>query len=218
MCVNQYKMNNKIISLIILLLSVSVLPVLAERAPANDAGAMKVIENAAAKLRRGKGIEANFTFTSPDGKSSGKITMSGDMFMIHSADMRIWYDGTTQWSYAPSRKEVDITEPTPEELSQVNPYVIINNLRTNYTARRLPSQGQYRIIELSARNARNDLRTAVLKVDKNGFPVSIGLTMRNGSKATINVKDVKELTKAPGLQSFRFDKKMAPGAEIVDLR
>lgn len=211
-------MNNRITSLIILLLTLAALPRLTAGAPAGDSGAMKVIENAAAKLRSSKGISATFTLTSPDGTSSGKITMSGDMFMIHSADMRIWYDGTTQWSYAPSRKEVDITEPTPEELSQVNPYVIINNLRTNYTGRRLPPQGQYTVIELSARHTRNDIKTVVLRVDKKGFPVSIGLTMRNGAKAAINVRDVKELTKAPGLHSFRFDKKMAPGAEIVDLR
>lgn len=180
--------------------------------------ATAVINMAAAKLKSAKGISANFTLGTSDGSLTGKIIMSGNKFTIQAPTMKVWYDGKTQWSYAVRNKEVNISEPTTEEISQINPYVIINNIGSNYNARTLSSKGSTKRIELTSKNARNDIKTATVSVDSRGYPVAIQMTLRSGSKVNISISNVVELSNAPSLQTFRFENKMAQGAEIIDLR
>lgn len=179
---------------------------------------METVEGAATKLKSAKGLTADFTMSSQGSSVKGTLTMSGDKFVLSSPDMKIWYDGTTQWSYVPSRKEVDITEPTAEELSQVNPYIIIGSLRSAFTARQLAPSGGNKRVELKSKTSRSDIKTAVLTIDAKRYPVKIELELANGKKAEISITNVKEMQKAPAMSVFRFNKNQAPGAEIVDLR
>ncbi|MBD5307964.1 MAG: hypothetical protein HDS15_01605 [Bacteroides sp.] len=179
---------------------------------------MKSIQLATTKLRSTPGLSATFVMQSPQGTDNGTITMAGEKFMIDSRSIKIWYDGTTQWSYIPSRKEVNITEPTSEELAQVNPYAIIGSLGKSFTAKTLPTKGDLKMVEMTAKNKKSDIKTVTIAIDKRNYPVSINMILSDGTPVSINISGIKEYGKTPGTATFTFQNKFAPGAEIVDLR
>ena len=55
-------------------------------------------------------------------RPTASFVIQGDMFTISSPGLRSWYDGKTQWTYSSQIGEVNIITPTPEEVSQINPW------------------------------------------------------------------------------------------------
>ena len=47
---------------------------------------------------------------------SGTIVLSANRFYLESSELKVWFDGKTQWAYMKENNEVNITEPTTEEL------------------------------------------------------------------------------------------------------
>ena len=89
-----------------------------------------------------------FTVWNNGNSSTGTMNLSGRNFHISTPEMKVWYDGKTQWSYAPSAGEVNITEPTSEELAQTNPFSILSGLNRDFTCRRLKAPAGSERIEL----------------------------------------------------------------------
>ena len=85
-----------------------------------------LLDKAADKFQRTKSISASFTMSGNGSTSNGKITISGDRFVIEMSELSIWYNGRTQWTYSRANNEVSITEPTPDELQQINPFAIVS--------------------------------------------------------------------------------------------
>ena len=46
--------------------------------------------------------------------------------------MKTWFDGHTQWSYVASADEVNVSEPTQEELQTLNPYAWLSLYKQGY--------------------------------------------------------------------------------------
>ncbi|MCD8194252.1 MAG: hypothetical protein LUD74_06885, partial [Tannerellaceae bacterium] len=67
--------------------------------------AEQVLDNAASVYRNSNGITADFTMRTRSEQQrinesfEGKIQMKGDKFTLVTPDMRIWFDGKTQWAY-----------------------------------------------------------------------------------------------------------------------
>ncbi len=198
----------------------TLLLLLAAALPAFSAdNAASVLDKAAQKIRAAKSIKASYSLSSPgSGTTSGTLTLAGDKFVMTSGDMTIWYDGTTQWVYVKADNEVNITEPTAEELQQVNPFVINTTFRQNYNARRLSSAGATKKISLTAKKSTSDIRSATVTISTStGLPTALSLTMASGQTASIKISSLKTGQQLP-VSTFRFPKASYPGAEIVDLR
>lgn len=177
-----------------------------------------VLKSAADKYQKARSLSADYSFSAGGEAAKGSIITSGDKFYIYSAELSTWYDGRTQWTYTPATNEVSITEPTPEELQQINPFAIISAFRKAYKSTLLKSAaGTYKIQLLPAsKNA--SISKAVVTMDANTYyPSKIELTIDNNSLVTINVKNVKTGANYPA-STFVFDKSKYPHAEIVDLR
>lgn len=178
-----------------------------------------ILDETAKKIASTPSVEVQYSVTANDKSTTGSLTLQGDRFSLLSPDMKVWYDGRTQWTYSSATNEVNITEPTPDELAQINPLIIINSFKKLYNARSLKASAGYHKIELTPKNPRNvQIKNAVLTVNASTrYPHSIVLTMDNGTKLTINVKSIKGGINHPAA-TFVFNKKYLPKAEIVDLR
>lgn len=192
--------------------------ILATAGAAGAETASQLLDRAAKNFRSAASITAKFTLTSPNGTASGSLTFAGDKFVMTSAQMQTWYDGTTQWTYIPADKEVSVSEPTPEELQQINPFIVINSFRTGYTAVESKAVGGKRCLRLTAKSKKAEIQSAIIYLDaKTLLPSSITLTMSNRQSISIALTGVAKGKKLP-LSTFRFQKAKFPGVYVNDLR
>ena len=93
-----------------------------------DDASRTILDRAAAAFNGSKSIKATFSTDIDGSTTTGTITIQGDKFHISSKEYSTWYDGKTQWSYSSASNEVNITEPTPEELTEINQMCIRDRL------------------------------------------------------------------------------------------
>lgn len=180
--------------------------------------AIQILDKAAAKAKSAKSLKAAYTISADGHKQSGTLTISGDKFIIASPEIASWYDGRTQWTYSTQTGEVNITEPTAEELQQVNPFAIISSFRKHYKATLLKSAAGQKKIKLTAGNPKSDIKSVILTLNSATlYPSNIELTMSNRRIVNISVNAIAEAGAIP-LSEFRFDPKKHPGVPVVDLR
>lgn len=180
----------------------------------------QVLDKAADAFQKAGSISASYSMTIDGHKSKGQIIISGDRFRLSSPQMSIWYDGKTQWTYNPDIKEVNITEPTPEELAETNPFVIISAFRNGYKSSLKESRkGTYRVDLTPKENIRqSSITRAILTLDSATYlPSDIAITLDGDQTIAIHLESLIKGKNYP-LSTFVFNKADYPKAEIVDLR
>ena len=188
------------------------LPVLAQQEGARD-----ILRRAADTFLREGGVYVSFSLRSSEGLSSGTLRLKGEKFVLEAGGMTTWFDGHTQWTYLPSSDEVNISEPTDEELQTLNPYAWLYLYDREYDLQSLPAEtsGQYKI-EMSARSVGEQVERLVLWLDKSGLhPVKFSLTLAGNVEPTlITVRDYR--TRQPYTDAmFVFDPGEYPTAEVI---
>ena len=180
--------------------------------------ANEVLTNASEKYQKDGSISAQFTLSGVGNSSDGTITISGDKFHLSTPLLSIWYNGRTQWTYSAETNEVNITEPTVEELQQVNPFAIINSFRMQFNATLLKSaNSMYRIQLTPLKSVNTSISKAIVTLNASTlYPNEIALTIDNNI-ISIKTKNIKAIKAIPH-KTFVFDEKKYPNAEIVDLR
>lgn len=201
----------RLILAIICLFSLTLSALAAESADA-------LLNKATDRLRKATSVQAAYTLTSGGEKWAGKITLSGDRFCMTSPDILTWYDGKTQWSYSKSNNEVSITEPTPQELSMINPFVIINAFRKNFKASLTSAPKGFKSIVLTANNPKSEINKAIVTLNEATLlPSKIDLTTSQNQSISITLSSVANGPKL-NIKAFQFYAPNYPGVSIVDLR
>lgn len=171
------------------------------------------------KIKAMKSVDVTYSLRADGQNSSGTLVMNGDKFHISSDDVMVWYDGTTQWSYSAVTNEVNVVEPTPEELVAVNPFIIISSFRKAYNASVIKSSGNIREVRLLPKSKNgNEISEVMLSInEKSALPTDITVVTSGGTRLDIHIKSIKSGTNYPH-STFVFNKKLLPKAEIIDLR
>ena len=201
---------------LVIALACMLLPVATLAAGASPSAA-DVLRQAADALKNAPSVEASFTASSGTSTVSGSILLSGNRFRIVTPDLTTWFDGKTQWAYSPAAEEVNISEPTPDELSQINPFAIIAEMQTGYTPRRLKSAAGTDKIRLTPKG-KSEYReiTATFNAGTK-FPSEIVITTTDNATTHITIRNIAR-GKKPSDSAFRFNPSQYPGVETVDLR
>lgn len=179
--------------------------------------ARQVIANTAKALNEAPSLDVKANVETSQGTFAVNMKIARDKFVLDYPQMKVWYDGTTQWTYVKDQRELSISDPTEDELLECNPFAIINYYGKVYSARRL--QGNETTIELVANNtASTNIRKAVVTVSPTTyFPEKIVVTFANGKTMTVRIVSVKKGPKLAA-STFVYDKNKYPAAETVDLR
>lgn len=180
-----------------------------------DKQAREVLDRTTQALTRAGGVRATF-----GGTSDGTLLLKGDKFYLDSGGVQSWFDGKTQWSYLENSEEVNISNPTPEELQSINPYALLSLYKQGYN---------YRYEGLKSRNGKQgyevvltpekpqDIASITLFVSKAYQPLYIKVEQSNHSVNEIIVTSY-QTGQSLDDATFRFDKKKYPKAEVIDLR
>lgn len=183
--------------------------------------AASLLQRCASKLTSAPSVSASFSIRSSDGENvGGSIVMAREKFRISSPVMHIWYDGRTQWSALTSAREVNVSEPTAEELLASNPFAIITSYASLYNVRLLPAQkgSRLRRVEFTPRQAGADIRRAVLAIDPStDWPVKATVVMASGASVDTTISNCRTGKKLAA-STFVYKKGDLPGYELVDLR
>ncbi len=202
------KMKRTYLLVLILFLSVSL-------SAQKDKQAREILDKTTNALQQAGGIRATF-----GGTSNGTLLLKGNRFYLNSGGIQSWFDGKTQWSYLESSEEVNVSNPTPEELQTINPYALLSIYKNGYnykyagTKSRNGKQG-FEVI-LTPEN-KQDITSITLFVSQTYQPLYIKVEQNNKSANEIIVTSYQ--TNQPlDNATFKFDKKKFPNAEVIDLR
>lgn len=190
--------------------------------------AKEILDKTTAMLADNWGIKAEFTLQvgSQGGQQSalaGTICFVDDKFMLETPGGTTWFDGKTQWSYVYSSEEVNISEPTPEELQSINPYQLLNTYKEGYDYRMGSEQTYqnkkvYEVILTPHAESGSTFNQVTLYIQQNNFqPLYIEIAEGNGNATHIIITDYKLKQKFP-TEMFVFNNSLYPEAEMNDLR
>lgn len=190
------------------------LPVMAQE---NEAEAL--LDRMAERIHCSNGIWIQYSAQSDEGSSEGVIRLKGGKFLLKSPGMTTWFDGRTQWTYLEANDEVNISEPTSEELQSFSPFVWIGLYKQGYTLQLEPSGKRASVIVMKAVDPDTDLQQVRLYVEHiELFPIEIRMRRKDSSEdILIKVKECKMDENYPD-SIFVFNKKDYPTAEVIDLR
>ena len=95
--------------------------------------ARQLLDRVADAFRQAEGVEIAFEVRAPEGTSEGRIRLKGEKFRLDTEGITTWFDGRTQWTYLENSDEVNVSEPTAEELQSINPYAWLSLYKNGYT-------------------------------------------------------------------------------------
>ncbi len=212
-------MNMQRISSFLLICTLAfALPVAAQR----PADAKEILERTAETFKKAGGVRIAFTVRAAGNSSVGTIRLKGDKFLLETDGVTTWFDGHTQWSYLASGDEVNVSEPTPEELQGINPYALLSLYENGYDLKigkaDNPRFKSLHKVVLTATERKQDLQCIILYVTKDTYrPIQVSMARRGGEAAVILIESYHTGEAYPDTL-FTFDEKAYPTAELIDLR
>ena len=146
-------------------------------------------------------------------KESGDLTIKGNKFRMTLGANETKFDGRTQWMFVSEYNEVSITEPTKEELREINPLAMIEY----YVAKDKISQGEDGAINFYPTDPKESEYFRIeLRLNKANLPTRLVIYQKNGDKITL-VWDSLNKTKVSD-DYFVFEVTKYPNVEVNDLR
>lgn len=150
---------------------------------------------------------------------SGKIVLRANQFFLESDELKVWFDGKTQWAYMKESNEVNISEPETDELAQINPIAIISAFKAasqiQFSKTKNP---QNHVIELTAKNKKADFNKVIIQINKTTKDLqSIMIEYKNGTQNIIQFTNYQKGVNVKP-EVFKFDKSKVRDAVVNDLR
>ena len=209
------KINSLLFTVWMLFLTI---PMVAQQPDARD-----ILDRAADAFRREGGVKITFSVRAPEGNTNGSIRLKGDKFLLETEGVTTWFDGRTQWSYLASSDEVNVSEPTPEELQSINPYSWLSLYKQDYKLKvaktgNASDDTAYKVV-MNATKRSQDMQCIILYIEKGSFrPLKLSMVQRGSTDAAVVFINSYQTGKNYDDSLFVFDRKAYPTAELVDLR
>lgn len=190
--------------------------------------ARSILDNANKAYNNAEGITASFTINTEDVREKitysqdGKAFLKGNKFKIDVPDGISWFDGTTQWVYVKGNEEVNVSNPTGEELAGVSPAVLLNIYKIGF---KLEYKGETRengktvyVVDMIPESPKSEYSKMSINIDKTtNLFTSIRLFGKNKINNHLIIRNLQTKSNLPAA-TFVFDKKEYPKVEIIDLR
>lgn len=161
------------------------------------------------------------TRTSEKQQKQGTLLVYGKKFCVTMVDMETFFDGKTQWVFVPVTNEVTITEPSEQELCEINPLLLVSDCARTHKIvfeENAPENRSLWYICLYPLDKLADyfqIKIHLSKKDKS--PQYIEISQKNGDKISFTCTSCMVLQSLPE-STFFFNVKNHPAVEINDLR
>lgn len=192
--------------------------------------AQSVLDKTIAKLESDFGIETKVQiknetqFDILPANSPGTMKMNGSMYQLALPEMRVWFDGETQWALTGDEdfQEIYISTPSSSEIAQLNPFQMLRD-RSSFKA------SQVKAVTVDGKNAQALTLTAtgaasmgfsqvIVTVDALYRPLSIDVEFTNTpGHLRVIISDYKTGIELKP-ENFRCPVANYKEADIIDLR
>ena len=187
-----------------------------------------ILDKAAAAYESSNGIKASFAANIRYEKEGvaesfeGTIQMKGDKFVLTTPGMRTWFDGKTQWTYMERTEEVNISNPSGDELQFTNPMMLLNSYKKgfnlSYIGESTADNGKMADDLLLTSKGKDDIDKIEVQIEKaTSLPVRMTVTMKNGLRSVIRISKMQTGQNQTN-QLFVFNPGDFPNAVEIDLR
>ncbi|MDR2622254.1 MAG: hypothetical protein LBC48_06690, partial [Dysgonamonadaceae bacterium] len=187
-----------------------------------DAKAKELLDKSSTALSSAGDIHTYFTMNIKDviNKNSqgfdGTIQMKGNKFKIDTPDQSIYFDGKTQWVYQKSYDEVNVSEPTGEEIQALNPKLIFSVYKKNCNYKYVGNKTDIKmrkVQEVSIFPQKGEITQINVQINETDyFPVMFHLFYKNKIENIIYINKYQTKQNFSDSQ-FVFDRKQYPNVE-----
>lgn len=194
-----------------------------------EAKAKEILDKSSITFNKAGNLSAYFTMNIKDVANKvsqsfdGSIDIKGTKFHIDTPDMETWFNGKTQWVLQKDWDEVNISEPSKEEVQALNPRTIFDLYKSGCNYKYWGEKTSIKMkkvheVELIPQNKKGEMTKIVLQIGTADFmPSLIHIYYKNGMENVIHINQYKTNLNL-GDNTFVFDKKKYPKVEIIDLR
>jgi len=195
---------------------------------AQDPKALTVLDKAYQAYLNAGGIKANFSLQliQTGGQHGdlikGMISLKGKKFKIEVEDMITWFDGNNQWVYLKKNQEVNVSNPTEQELLMINPLNVFQLYRHGYTCtyrgEKTEKNKKLVTVLLKPEDRYSQLVSIEVSFEKStSLPMTIVITNKDKSGSVIIIQSYQTHLSYPD-SLFVFPQKDYPNTEVIDLR
>ena len=187
--------------------------------------AREVLDATAARMTQSGCIRTQFKVTqfrgtTPESEATGTMLINGRKFQMQTSELTTWFDGKTQWSMMPGSGEVNISEPTEEELTTMNPstFIYIYKKGFSYKLRKSSLRGKptYEVY-LKAKSKKAALSEVYVDVEQGSYNPLCFRAKQNGNWVRLSIQSFLPNQSATDAD-FTFPAKDYPDVEVIDLR
>ena len=202
-----------IITLIMMLMSL----------PTSAQGTAEVWLNKATEKLHNKGSEITFRVNEEGMRFGGKLLIDGPCFAYDSEEMKIWYDGTTQWTLqmGSGYNELYISNPTPEEQKTINPYLLLCDYEKTFDVTDLGERtcnGKLtHVVGLDSRDANYEPSHVDVCIQSDGTLAALIISTANENTIKIEVRSMRNGLTFPK-STFTYQAEKYPADEVIDMR
>lgn len=194
----------------------------------NAQNAKDILDKANLAYNQAGGIVASFTINTEDVKGKtiysqdGKAYLKGNKFKIDVPDGITWFDGKTQWVYAKGGDEVNVSNPTGEELAGVSPSVLLSLYKAGfkliYKGEKKEKTKTVYVIEMIPLGKKTEFSKMIVTIDKaTNIFTSVSTYGKDGMDNHLIINKIQTGVNLSDAV-FVFNKKEYPGVEVIDLR
>ena len=191
--------------------------------PLSAQGTAEVWINKAVSLFQNKGSEVVFRIDEEGYHISGKLLMEGNNYHFDTEEMKVWFDGTTQWTmqYDDEYCELYISNPTPEDQQSINPYLLLKNYKKHFTAhdgseKSIAGKLVHEVI-LTAKDNQQAIKGLRVYIKSDGHIEALTLIFPDEHEYKIEVRNMRNGLTFPK-QTFTYSEKAYPADEVIDMR
>ncbi len=193
-----------------------------------DAKAKDILDKASKAYEQAGNMSVNFTMSIKDPGSNtadsfdGQLYLKGTKLRLSTPNAETWFDGKTQWAYSAMTQEVNISEPSKEDMQSINPAIVFNIYKkgSSYKFNSEKTDNKNRTvyeIELIPQG-KSEMTRIVVQINKADYmPVYFQIFYKNRMENKIYINKYSTKQNHPD-SLFVFDKGKYPDAELNDLR
>ena len=150
--------------------------------------ATRLLDKIVTPIESGKGISLKFLLQQSDMENvEGSIDMLSDKFVLQVPDMITWFDGTTQWTYLKSSKEVNISIPEKDELLQTNPCLLLQSYKKAFDCKFIEKKGDVCELSLIPKQHSEITEIEIFVDEKQTALTHITVIQKDGQKTDVDI-------------------------------